>query len=165
MPVRYRIFALVAALGLAADQLTKMWARSSLAQGRPKAWFSLWSWDLSFNPGSAFGLFASQPSVARWLLTGVGIGAAIFILGVMHRRKDEERGLVVSLALVFSGAVGNVIDRFLYGKVTDFISWHVGDTRWPTFNVADAVLVVGVVLLFFLMPSDKKKPKEKLKEA
>jgi signal peptidase II len=161
MPVRYRIFSIVAILGLVADQLTKMWARGNLAPGKPQAWFSLWSWDLSFNPGSAFGLFSSQAG-ARWALTIVGIVAAIAILVMLAKRNDGERWLAAALGLVFSGALGNVIDRLLYGKVTDFISWHVGTTKWPTFNVADAALVIGVVLLFFVMPSEKSKKEKKL---
>src|SRR5450432_2449348 len=120
MPLRYRLFLLTASLAMAADQLSKFWARGALLPGRPKPLFSLWAWDLSYNPGSAFGLFSSTTG-SRIFLTVIGLGAAIAILLILRKRANEERRLAVALGLVFGGALGNVVDRVLMGKVTDFI--------------------------------------------
>lgn len=108
-----------------------------------------WEWRLSMNPGSAFGLFTSLgPAVARWLLTLVGIGATIGMVLMLRKSRRDQRILHWALALVAGGAIGNLVDRIVYGVVTDFVLWRYDTHEWPVFNVADVVLVVGVGLMF-----------------
>jgi signal peptidase II len=105
-----------------------------------------WNWRLSMNPGSAFGLFSSQTG-ARIGLSIVGIAAVFGMLWMLRRSRRDQTVLHWALALVAGGAIGNLIDRIYFGVVTDFILWHVKTHDWPVFNVADAVLVAGVLLM------------------
>jgi len=82
---------------------------------------------------------------------GVGILALGLILVFLRQAPPDHRTLVLALALVGGGALGNIIDRALFGYVTDFVVWRWHERTWPTFNVADAALVVGVILMFFTM--------------
>jgi signal peptidase II len=83
----------------------------------------------------------------RLVLTLLAVGA--FALVVAYLRKTDARAtrLHVALGLVGGGAIGNLIDRVMFGRVTDFIVWHVRDHEWPAFNVADAALCIGVGLM------------------
>ena len=132
---------------------------------------SFWHWRLSMNPGSAFGLFSSQ-AFARVLLSIVGIGAVFAMIWMLKKARDDQRILHWALAFVAGGAIGNLIDRIYYGVVTDFVLWHVGDHdpkldrwahEWPVFNVADIVLVIGVVLMFIDIQIEGKHDKAKRK--
>jgi len=157
MPRRFRIFSIAVVLTLVADQLTKWWARDALSTGRRAEFLGgFWDWELSYNTGSAFGLFNTVDS-AKIFLTLVGIAACIAILFIVRKAPDARGWNAAAYGLVFGGALGNVIDRLAFGKVTDFVLWHAGEHRWPQFNVADAALVVGVIILF--LDIGKKKAK------
>ena len=116
----------------------------------------------SENPGSAFGLFRGIPG-ARYLLFVVGVVALLVVASYLKRAAPEGRRLGVELGLLAGGALGNIIDRVAFGRVTDFVVWKVGTHEWPTFNIADAALVVGVVGLLFDLrpPTDEQAPAQK----
>lgn len=121
---------------------------------------SFWHYRYVENPGAAWG-FLSQ-SLSAWrtpFFLAVSLGAMGLILHYYHRTAPEQRALRLGLALVFGGAVGNFIDRVRLGYVIDFIDWHYYDkAAWPTFNVADAAITVGVGILLldlFLEPNRK----------
>jgi signal peptidase II len=99
------------------------------------------------NTGVAFGLFASPGMSASWLLTGLGLVALSAVSVYFGYASPRDRGLLVALALVVGGAVGNLIDRIAGGAVTDFIDLYVGTHHWPSFNVADAAISIGIVLM------------------
>lgn len=104
------------------------------------------------NPGAAWGLFGNLPDGTRQAFFHVvSLAALAFIIG-MYRKLEPGQGMVrVALALVAGGALGNFVDRLLRGYVIDFIDWHWRNQpgmRWPTFNVADAAICVGVGLMF-----------------
>lgn len=107
-----------------------------------------WNWRYVQNPGAAWGLLASAPEWARipffWV---VSFAAFVFIIVFFKRLKNDQLMLIISLSLVFGGAVGNFIDRLHLNYVIDFVDWYVGDRHWPTFNVADAAISTGVALL------------------
>lgn len=164
MSRRWKIFLIVAPLTMILDQITKIWARSSLPTGPDGRGISqvvienFWEWRLSHNPGSAFGLFGDT-SGARIFLSIVGFVAVGAILWMLHKASDDQRRLTVALGLVAGGAVGNLIDRVGFGEVTDFVVWKYYQHEWPTFNVADVALVIGVGLLFLDIgkePADDK---------
>jgi signal peptidase II len=117
-----------------------------------------WSWRLSMNPGSAFGLFSSQTG-ARIGLSVVGIIAVFGMLWMLRKARSDQRILHWALALVAGGAVGNLIDRIYFGVVTDFVLWYVKTHEWPVFNVADVVLVVGVGLMFIDIQKEGRREK------
>jgi signal peptidase II len=101
------------------------------------------------NPGAAWGFLAEADDAFRGpFFMAISVAAVIFVLWVFRRVQPRQRLLPASLALVLGGAIGNLIDRVRFGRVVDFIDWHYQDRfRWPTFNVADAAITVGVVLL------------------
>ncbi len=100
------------------------------------------------NTGVAFGLFAAHDSVVgTWILSLLGMAALAFV-GYYFRQVDpRDRGLLIALALVLGGAVGNLIDRLASGGVTDFIDFYIGRYHWHTFNVADSAITVGIILM------------------
>lgn len=180
MARRWKIFLLVAFLTIAFDLGTKYWARASLADdvrghkpcAIPEDIVShkcqgvnvpvidgYWDWRLSFNPGSAFGLFDSQNG-ARVFLSIVGILAVIAMVFMVKKAKDSQRLLAIALGLVAGGAIGNLADRIYFGVVTDFVLWHYHDKEWPVFNVADVALVVGVGMMFLDVGKEPKAKKK-----
>jgi signal peptidase II len=161
MAAKYKAFLIAILLSLALDQGTKIWARHSLRPKYPEVvtvipgYFEL---RYSENTGSAFGLFRGLPG-ARYLFFVVGVGALLVVSNYLRRAKPEQRRLGVELGLLAGGAIGNIIDRAAFAKVTDFVVWKVGAHEWPTFNIADAALVLGVIgLLFDLRPDEKNAP-------
>lgn len=160
MSPRYLRFLALATLTILADQLTKVLARRGLEFGVPETVIQgYWDWRLSFNYGSAFGLFSGM-GAARIFLTIVGIIAVVAIVGVLRKAKDDQKWLTSALALVAGGAIGNVIDRILAGKVTDFVVWKAGKHEWPAFNIADVALVIGVAILLLDVGRDQKRAQE-----
>ena len=100
------------------------------------------------NSGVAFGIFSEQNSQLKpYLLIFVSIIAIIAILVIFHQTEREKRLVQGGLVLVFSGAIGNLIDRVLHKEVIDFIDIFFNNRHWPAFNVADACITIGVMLL------------------
>lgn len=100
-----------------------------------------------WNRGISYGLFQQNSEIGRWGLIVISILAAIG-LSVWIRRTSAKL-LAVSLGLIVGGAIGNVIDRLVYGAVFDFIQIHLGSWSWYVFNVADAAIVAGVIGLLY----------------
>ena len=131
----------VAVVGL--DQATKAWATSGLRDGPVSIIGSTVEFQLARNTGSAFSLFQTVTP----LLAVLAVGLVAILVRTLNRAEDLT--VLVALALVLGGALGNIIDRlfrapgFLHGAVVDFIK--VGS--WPTFNVADSAITIGAVLL------------------
>jgi len=98
------------------------------------------------NTGAAFSLFADQPGWQRGFFVTVALVASGIIVYLL-RKTAGRRVFSVALALILGGAIGNLIDRALYGHVIDFLDVYVGAWHWPAFNVADSAITVGAVLL------------------
>jgi signal peptidase II len=111
----------------------------------------LWRMTYVENPFAAFGLFRGVPERFRYpLFIAVTIAAVFFVLAAYRKLDERQRWDQIALALVLAGAIGNFCDRLNHGYVIDFIDWYWWnrpDLRWPTFNVADSSLVVGVAML------------------
>ncbi len=100
------------------------------------------------NTGVAFGLFAAQGmSGGSWLLTLLGLAALTAVGVYFWFTPSRDRILLVALALVVGGAVGNLLDRVLAGAVTDFIDVYLGSHHWPAFNIADSAISIGIALM------------------
>jgi signal peptidase II len=150
VPVKYKVtFVLTSLLAFLLDRLTKLWAVSAL-KGAPLPLIpNFLELRLAENPGAAFSLFAYSHEVLRklfLLLIPLLIVLAVLYYGLF---KGRDYTLSTSLGLVLGGAVGNLYDRFLYGKVIDFIDFHFKNYHYPTFNLADAFVFLGVVVLSF----------------
>jgi signal peptidase II len=138
-------FALVALVVLL-DQLTKGWARAQLAN--PLDLGPVLDLSLAFNRGVSFGLFSADGAAGRWILVAAtGAVAAAMLIGIARARRA---GMAIALALIAGGALGNIVDRIRHGAVTDFIDVHLGAAHWPTFNLADSAIVLGVAALVIL---------------
>jgi signal peptidase II len=147
-PGKYRnrlgLFLFVTALVVVLDQLSKLW----IAAHRPQIALLPGFLDLRYteNTGAIFGLFHSHTGV----FIGLGIAGVIVILVFLHYFPPVTTLGVVSFALILSGAAGNLIDRIRLGYVIDFVSLHLRDLFfWPSFNVADTALVVGILALIY----------------
>jgi signal peptidase II len=103
---------------------------------------------LAHNRGAAFSFLAQAGGWQRFFFSGLAIAAIAIISRLIYRNNDKPR-LCLGLSLILGGAVGNLVDRILVGTVTDFIQWHAGGFYWPAFNVADAAITVGVVILIW----------------
>jgi len=113
---------------------------------------------LVYNPGAAFGLHLG--SYSRWIFMFLTIGA-LFILGRLYRATREgDYVRTVAISLVCAGALGNLIDRVRSARgVVDFIDVGVGDTRWPTFNIADMAVSIGAFLLAWVLWGEEDEAK------
>lgn len=139
----------VAVLVCVADQATKAWALARLHPGRPTPLIpGLVDLTLVLNPGVAFGMLAGVPPGWRWVVSAVSV-AALVMLCVLGARVLAQEGRLgrMALALVFGGAAGNLVDRWRFGAVVDFIDLHWQGYHWPAFNLADSAITVGVALL------------------
>ena len=113
----------------------------------------------SQNRGVAFGLMSDSTSAWRTVVLIVFSAAAlILVAGLLWKASRLDRWTAMGLALVLGGAAGNLFDRILWGRVTDFLEFHIGDLHWPTFNVADSCIVVGSGLLLLELLRPKRQP-------
>ena len=137
---------LVAIAWFVADYFSKLWALETLGNGVVMRLTPWMDFKLAFNKGAAFSLFADGSGWQRWFFMGIAtvIGLWLCYAIVFERTNALTR---LAYASILGGAVGNLYDRILHGKVVDFISWHIGNAYWPTFNVADVGICVGVGLL------------------
>lgn len=107
------------------------------------------------NKGAAFSLFSGAPDAFRSVFFISVTVVAVAVIAVLIK-KTHERLLLVAFSLILGGAVGNLIDRIRYGEVVDFVQWYVKSWYWPSFNVADSAISVGVTLLVIDMLFAKK---------
>jgi signal peptidase II len=113
----------------------------------------------SQNRGVAFGLMNDSTSAWRTVVLIVFSAAALLLVaGLLWRASRLDRWTVAGLALVLGGAAGNLFDRVLWGRVTDFLEFYIGDLHWPTFNVADSCIVIGSGLLLLELLRPKRQP-------
>ncbi len=151
MTAKLRIFLAVVAVALPLDQLTKMWIDQNLRINLDRIEVIEGFFYITHvrNPGAAFGMLSNAD--ASWrvgFFIGVSILASVLVISFYRSLDSDDRYSAASLALIFSGAVGNLIDRIRYHEVIDFLHfrlWH--NYSWPDFNVADSCIVVGVGLL------------------
>lgn len=137
---------LTAILVLTADQLTKLWVRQSLAVGESVPQDGFLRFTHVTNDGIVFGL-SVHPVVP--LILSVAVVAAILFL-FRHYALTRHTPVNIALGLFLGGSLGNLIDRLAFGEVTDFIDINLwGDYHWPSFNLADTALVVGIILLIY----------------
>jgi signal peptidase II len=105
------------------------------------------------NPGGAFSFFANLPEVGRQIFfLGTGVLAIVLLLVFLSRLEHHERLSATAIGAVLGGAIGNLIDRVVHGEVIDFLDFRLwGGYVWPTFNLADCWIVVGVAILMLEM--------------
>lgn len=148
----------IAAVVIGLDQWTKALATAGLYYGQPVAVTSFFDLTLLHNKGAAFSFLSSAGGWQRWFFTAVSAIASVAIIVWIITLKGQERLLAFGLAMVLGGAVGNLIDRVLLAYVVDFLSFHWGSEYYfPAFNVADAAITGGAILLIVDMLLNAKK--------
>ena len=138
----------IATLVLLLDQLSKWSALSNLKLGITEEVLPFMNWLLLLNPGAAFSFLAQSSGWQRWFFTILGLAASLYILWLL-RKNQSDKILSWALSLILGGALGNVLDRIMYGAVVDFIDLHYGNWHWPAFNIADSAISIGAALIVF----------------
>lgn len=149
MKIVYRVIAAIL-LVLAVDGLTKVWAEQSLVLYQPVSLIGqFFRLTLGYNTGVAFGLFANG---GVWPLVVTGLIIAFLLIWLLNalRRGELPRLAAWPVGLILGGAIANFVDRLPDGRVTDFLDLGLSAVRWPTFNLADSFIMVGVTLLLWI---------------
>jgi signal peptidase II len=147
MKIRYAILLAVSALVLVLDQATKLYIDRVMTLHSSIAVIGQF-FNITYlrNKGAAFGILAnSSYRLPFFILISAAAVCVIFV--VVSRLREDQKLAAVSLSLIFSGALGNLIDRVRLGEVIDFLDAHWYDHHWPAFNIADSAICVGVFLL------------------
>ena len=131
---------------LLADQFTKVLIVSTYQLGEGFSVTSFFNIVRVHNEGAAFSFLANAGGWQRWLFTGFGAIAAIAIVWML-KQHAQQKLFGFALACVLGGAVGNVIDRVMYGYVVDFLDFHYAGMHFPAFNLADSAITLGAVCL------------------
>jgi len=145
MPRAAGWFALAAVL-LIADRLSKLAVLEAFAPGERLELTGFFNLVLVFNRGAAFSFLADAAGWQTLLFAAIAIGAAL-VVSWLILRSPGRRLLCTGLALILGGAIGNLVDRLLYGHVVDFVDLHAFGWHWPAFNVADSGITVGAGLV------------------
>ena len=150
----------ISVLVIVLDQITKYVASHMLLMHEPVAILPFFNFTLMHNPGAAFSFLADQAGWQRWLFAGLALGVSIVLAIWLYRLKTHEKWLALALSLVLGGAIGNLIDRVYYGYVIDFIDVYYNTSHWPAFNIADAAISIGAVMLIIDTFRSKEKSSE-----
>lgn len=162
---KYHLLCCVSPFITILDQVTKWYVRDIIPLGERIPVIDGFFDIVHFrNTGAAFGMFSSlSPEIRPFFFYGISV-IAVLLLGAYFRSlREEEKVAAFSLSLVFGGMVGNLIDRFRFGNVVDFLSFHIGEKHisslpleWPAFNVADSAITIAMLLLIWLTFKDKR---------
>ena len=150
----------IAVLLLAIDQISKVFfERWLVVEGNSVSVIEpVFNWTLAYNRGAAFSFLANQGGWQKWFFAVLGLAVSMFIIAYLRKLPKSAHVLSLGLAMVLGGAVGNVIDRILYGHVIDFIHVHYANVwHYPVFNVADIGICVGMALVVIDMLFLEKK--------
>lgn len=152
--------ALAAGLVFLIDRFSKWWivAGLGLPSRKPVEIFSFFDLSMVWNKGISLGLFPAGDESGRYILIGLTSAVSLAIAYWLYRAQSSF--IALALGLVLGGAIGNIWDRFQYGAVADFFHFHLGKWSFYVFNVADAAITLGVLLLIWeALLSPQKKPK------
>ncbi|MHB8059039.1 MAG: signal peptidase II [Desulfuromonadaceae bacterium] len=156
--MRHLMFFVIALLLVLIDQATKFYIdQSMLLYASIPVIDSFFSITYVRNPGAAFGMFAGSGFRIPFLI-GVSMLAMVVIVFVVHKLPGKEKTPVIALSCIFAGACGNLIDRIRFGEVIDFLDVYWRNHHWPTFNIADSAICLGVVLyVLYTMKEERQR--------
>ena len=138
----------IAIISVIIDQITKFWVLDALmTPPRFIAVTPFFNLVLAWNSGVSFGLFNNNGNLNSVIFSLLAICIIVILLFWLYRTKKKY--LVIGLGLIIGGAIGNVIDRLLYGAVIDFIDLHLFNYHWPAFNAADSFITIGAIILIY----------------
>ena len=132
------------ALVVALDQTTKQWADAALDYNRPVSVIDgFFNFTLLYNKGAAFSFLSNAGGWQRWFFTALSLTVSIALFIWLKKLPADKKILAAGLALILGGAIGNLIDRSVYGHVIDFIDVYYQNYHWPAFNIADSAITLG----------------------
>jgi signal peptidase II len=154
---RYRVSFSIAIIVLALDQISKYLIKQLLPLNHSVVVVKdILNLVHIQNPGIIFGIFSQTTYELRtYLLIAVSLVAITFLFFFLRSLKETDFLLTATLSLVLGGAIGNLVDRLVLGKVIDFIDFHWRTYHWPAFNLADSAITVGMVILVIHVLRDK----------
>ena len=143
-----RLGYITAIIIIIADQSSKWWIFEKIMQPpriiNVNEYFNL---VLTWNNGISFGLFNNDNEINALIISLIAAVIIIFLMRLLS--KSKSRKLSIGLGMIIGGAIGNVIDRSIYGAVMDFLDVHINVYHWPAFNIADSGITVGALILVF----------------
>lgn len=141
-----RLGYIAATIVILTDQYTKWLIVEKVMQPARTIYFNdYFNLVLAWNNGISFGLFNNDNDINALIFSLIASAIVIFLIRLLY--KAETRKLALGLGLIIGGAIGNVIDRYIYGAVIDFLDVHIKEYHWPAFNVADSCITLGAILL------------------
>jgi len=132
------------------DQASKQVALATLSLHQPVPVMPLFNITLVYNEGAAFSFLSDAGGWQRWFFSLLAIAISALIVFWIKGLPRDRVWTAAGLALVLGGALGNLIDRLVYGYVIDFIDVYFRTYHWPTFNIADTAITVGAAILIFV---------------
>lgn len=145
----------LSALVIVLDQLSKVWITDHFVFGESLRVLSVFDLVLAHNTGAAFSFLHDAGGIQRWLFSIIAIVASVWIVWLL-RRHGEQTLFALALSLILGGALGNLIDRIVYGYVVDFLHFHWEEYYFPAFNLADSAITCGAFLLILDSLTEKK---------
>lgn len=139
------------------DQVTKQWVAGAFEYGESLAVLPIFSLTYVHNLGAAFSFLADQGGWQRWFFTAIAAIASVVFIVWLAKTSRAQTILSIAFALMLSGAMGNLIDRVLFGYVIDFLHFHWAGYNFPAFNVADSMIFIGAAFMIldsFMTKSD-----------
>jgi signal peptidase II len=135
----------IAVIVVLLDQVSKITMSRLLVYGQSEMITPYFNLVMVYNQGAAFSFLANSGGWQRWFFSGLALVVSLVIIWMLYKNATQ-RLFCWALTLILGGAVGNLIDRVLYGHVIDFLDFHIGTLHWPAFNVADSAITVGAAL-------------------
>ena len=131
------------------DQATKQWFESSFMVYEVVNVLPFFNLTLVYNEGAAFSFLSDQSGWQRWFLAAVATVVTSVLVIWLRGLQQQEKLTAISLGLIIGGALGNLIDRLLFGHVIDFLDFYIGQYHWPAFNIADSAIFIGVAVMIY----------------
>lgn len=138
---------LISLVVVALDLWTKSLAVANLNYAQPVTLLPVLDFTLLYNYGAAFSFLSTAGGWQRWMFTIIALVVSVALVIWILRLSRKELWLTISLALILGGAVGNLYDRMTLGYVVDFIHFHWNNRYFPAFNIADAAITVGTIMM------------------
>lgn len=141
----------LAVLVIVLDQLTKYAVMWTFQEYQVEPILPFFNLTLVYNKGAAWSFLANAGGWQRWFFIGVSVVASVALVLWLRSLRRTERWISIALALILGGALGNLYDRIVWGKVVDFLDFYWGAAHFPAFNVADSAITVGAIMMILDM--------------
>jgi len=150
-------FLFVSLLVVSLDQLSKAWVVRHFHEYQVVEVWPVFNLTLAYNRGAAFSFLASAGGWQQYFFIGLALVISIALIVWLLRLESQRRFEAWGLSLILGGAIGNLIDRLVQGKVVDFLQWHWQQYYFPSFNLADSAITLGVVLMLLEWVVDRRR--------